>query len=123
MSRKDPAEKAIRDIRRKTRKRYSAEEKIRIVLSGLRGEESIAALCRHEGIAEGLYYSWSKEFLEAGKKRLAGVGEGIVCNVRMADAVGLDSSLPYEPRRMLSAETIATGIIPSKNSDTMIGKN
>ncbi len=72
MSRKDPAEKAIRDIRRKTRKRYSAEEKIRIVLSGLRGEESIAALCRHEGIAEGLYYSWSKEFLEAGKKRLAG---------------------------------------------------
>ena len=72
MSRKDPAEKVIRDIRRKTRKRYSAEEKIRIVLSGLRGEESIAALCRHEGISEGLYYSWSKEFLEAGKKRLAG---------------------------------------------------
>ena len=69
MSRKDPAEKATRDIRRKTRKRYSAEEKIRIVLSGLRGEESIAVLCRHEGIAEG---SWSKEFLEAGKKRLAG---------------------------------------------------
>ena len=56
MSRKDPAEKAIRDNRRKTRKRYSAEEKIRIVLSGLRGEESIAVLCRHEGIAEGLYY-------------------------------------------------------------------
>ena len=72
MSKKDPAEKAVRDIRRKTRKQYSAEEKIRIVLSGLRGEESIAALCRHEGIAEGLYYSWSKEFLEAGKKRLAG---------------------------------------------------
>ena len=72
MSKSDPAEQAIRDIRRKTRKRYSAEEKIRIVLSGLRGEESIAALCRHEGIAEGLYYSWSKEFLEAGKKRLAG---------------------------------------------------
>jgi len=72
MSRKDPAEKAIRDIRRKTRKRYSAEEKIRIVLSGLCGEESIAALCRHEGIAKGLYYSWSKEFLETGKKRLAG---------------------------------------------------
>ena len=72
MSRKDPAEKAIRDIRRKTRKRYSAEEKIRIVLSGRRGEEGIAVLCRHDGIAEGLYYSWSKEFLEAGKKRLAG---------------------------------------------------
>ena len=72
MSKSDPAERAVRDIRRKTRKQYSAEEKIRIVVSGLRGEESIAALCRHEGIAEGLYYSWSKEFLEAGKKRLSG---------------------------------------------------
>ena len=72
MSNSDPAERAVRDIRRKTRKQYSAEEKIRIVVSGLRGEESIAALCRHEGIAEGLYYSWSKEFLEAGKRRLAG---------------------------------------------------
>jgi len=72
MTTKDSAEKAVRDIRRKTRKQYSAEEKIRIVLEGLRGEESIAALCRREGIAESLYYSWSKEFLEAGKKRLAG---------------------------------------------------
>ena len=72
MSSNDPAEKAVRDIRRKTRRQYSAEEKIRIVLDGLRGEDSIAALCRREGIAEGLYYSWSKEFLEAGKKRLAG---------------------------------------------------
>ena len=72
MSPKDPAEKAVRDIRRKTRKQYSVEEKIRIVVSGLRGEESIAALCRREGIAESLYYSWSKEFLEAGKKRLSG---------------------------------------------------
>ena len=72
MSKNDPAERTVRDIRRKTRKQYRAEEKIRIVVSGLRGEESIAALCRREGIAEGLYYSWSKEFLEAGKKRLAG---------------------------------------------------
>ena len=72
MSSKDPTEKAVRDIRRKTRRQYSSEEKIRIVLDGLRGEDSIAALCRREGIAEGLYYSWSKEFLEAGKKRLAG---------------------------------------------------
>ena len=71
---KDRAERAVRDIRRKTRKQYSAEEKIRIVVSGLRGEESILALCRHEGIAEGLYYSWSKEFLEAGKARLEGAG-------------------------------------------------
>ena len=68
MSSKDPTEKAVRDIRCKTRRQYSAEEKIRIVLDGLRGEESIAALCRREGIAEGLYYSWSKEFLEARKK-------------------------------------------------------
>ncbi|KZK98592.1 Transposase [Pseudovibrio sp. Ad14] len=66
------AEKAVKDIRRKTRKRYSTEDKIRIVLAGLRGEDSIAELCRQEGISQGLYYSWSKEFLEAGKKRLAG---------------------------------------------------
>jgi transposase len=72
MSKKPSAEQSVRDIRRKTRKQYSAEEKIRIVLEGLRGEESIAALCRREGIAESLYYSWSKEFLEAGKNRLAG---------------------------------------------------
>ena len=72
MTNKDPAEKAVRDIRRKTRRKHSPEEKIRIVLDGLRGEDSIAALCRREGIAENLYYSWSKEFLEAGKKRLAG---------------------------------------------------
>ncbi len=69
---KPPAERVVRDIRRATRKHHSAEEKIRIVLEGLRGEESIAALCRREGIAESLYYSWSKEFLEAGKRRLAG---------------------------------------------------
>jgi len=72
MTSKDPAEKVVRDIRRRTRRKYSSEEKIRIVLEGLRGEESIAALCRREGIAEGLYCSWSKEFLEAGKKRLSG---------------------------------------------------
>ena len=65
-------EKVVKDIRRATRKQYSAEEKIRIVLAGLKGEESIAELCRREGIAQSLYYSWSKEFLEAGKKRLAG---------------------------------------------------
>ena len=69
---KAPAEQVIKDIRRATRKQYGAEEKIRIVLEGLRGEESIAALCWREGIAESLYYNWSKEFLEAGKKRLAG---------------------------------------------------
>ena len=66
------AEKTVKDIRRATRKRHATEEKIRIVLEGLRGEYSIAELCRREGIAQSLYYSWSKEFLEAGKKRLAG---------------------------------------------------
>jgi len=65
-------EKVVKDIRRATRKQYSAEEKIRVVLDGLKGEGSIAELCRREGIAQSLYYSWSKEFLEAGKKRLAG---------------------------------------------------
>ena len=66
------SERTVKDIRRATRKQYSAEEKIRIVLDGLRGEDSIAELCRREGIAQSLYYKWSKEFLEAGKKRLAG---------------------------------------------------
>ena len=69
---KDAAEKLVKNIRRRTSRKYSAEEKIRIVLAGLRGEESIAALCRREGIAESLYYKWSKEFLEAGKRRLSG---------------------------------------------------
>jgi transposase len=62
----------VKEIRRATRRQFSAEEKIRIVLSGLRGEDSIAELCRREGIVQNLYYRWSKEFLEAGKKRLAG---------------------------------------------------
>ena len=69
---KDAADKLVKNIRRRTSRKYSAEEKIRIVLAGLRGEESIAALCRREGIAESLYYKWSKEFLEAGKRRLSG---------------------------------------------------
>ena len=68
----DGAEKLVRDIRRATRRQYSAEEKIRIVLEGLRGEASIAELCSKEGIAQRMYYGWSKEFLEAGKRRLAG---------------------------------------------------
>ena len=69
---KDSTEKAVRDIRRATRRHYSAQEKIRIVLEGLRGEDSIAQLCRKEGINQNLYYRWSKAFLEAGKKRLSG---------------------------------------------------
>ena len=68
---RDP-ESVVREIRRKTRRQFSAEEKIRIVLEGLRGEVSIAELCRREGIVSNLYYRWSKDFLEAGKKRLQG---------------------------------------------------
>ena len=69
---RDPAERVVKDIRRATRRHFTAEDKIRIVLEGLRGEDSIAELCRREWIVQNLYYRWSKEFLEAGKKRLAG---------------------------------------------------
>jgi transposase len=72
MGNQGSAEETIRTIKRKTRRKYSGEEKIRIVVEGLRGEESIAALCRREGISQSLYYKWSKEFLEAGKARLIG---------------------------------------------------
>ena len=69
---KEPATQVLKNIRRATRRRFSAEDKIRIVLEGLRGEDSVAELCRREGIVQNLYYRWSKDFLEAGKKRLAG---------------------------------------------------
>ena len=69
---KAPAEQVVRDIRRATRRHFAAEDKMRIVLEGLRGEDSVAELCRREGIVQNLYYRWSKDFLEAGKKRLAG---------------------------------------------------
>ncbi len=115
MSTRSPAEKAVRDIRRKTRKQYSAEEKIRIILEGLRGEESIAALCRREGIAESLYDSWSKEFLEAGKKRLAGdtgrqatSGEVKDLKREMRDMKELVAELSLE-NRLLKKSMIADG--------------
>lgn len=69
---KGSSEKTVRDIKRRTRRKYSAEEKIRIILDGLRGEDSIAEICRREGINQNLYYRWSKDFMEAGKKRLMG---------------------------------------------------
>jgi transposase len=72
MSEEQTPEKIVREIKRRTRRKFSSEEKIRIVLEGLRGEESIAELCRREGISPNLYYNWSKEFLEAGKRRLMG---------------------------------------------------
>jgi transposase len=72
MSKKRDPERVVREIKRKTRRRFTAEEKIRIVLGGLRGEDTIAGLCRREGISPNLYYNWSKEFLEAGQQRLMG---------------------------------------------------
>ena len=115
MNGKDPAEKVVRDIRRKTRRKHSTEGKIRIVPEWLRGEESIAALCRREGIAEGLYYSWSKEFLEAGKKRLAGdtgrqATSGEVKGLRqeMRDVKELVADLSLE-NRLLKKSVIGHG--------------
>jgi transposase len=78
---KEPAEKVVKDIRRMTRRKFSAEEKIRIVLEGLRGEESIAELCRREGIVQNLYYRWSKDFLEAGKQEAVGWRYGAGSNL------------------------------------------
>lgn len=69
---REAVEKTVRDIKRRTRRYFGAEDKIRVILQGLRGEESIAEICRKEGLHQNLYYRWSKEFLEAGKKRLAG---------------------------------------------------
>jgi transposase len=110
------AEQHVRDIRRATRKKYSAEEKIRIVLAGLRGEYSISELCRREGIAESLYYSWSKEFLEAGKRRLAGDTErqansGEVKGLRheMGDLKELVAELTLENRLLKKSMTGAGG--------------
>lgn len=110
-----PSERLVKNIRRATRKQYSAEEKIRVVLDGLRGESSIAELCRREGIAEGLYYSWSKEFLEAGKKRLSGdtarqATSGEVKDLRreMADLKEVVADLTLE-NRLLKKSMVGDG--------------
>ncbi len=92
-TRQTGATEAIKDIRRATRKQYSAEEKIRIVLDGLRGEETIAELCRIEGIAQSIYYKWSKEFMEAGKRRLAG-------DTARAASIGEVTALRREAREL-----------------------
>ena len=112
MSSASGVDQTVRDIRRRTRKQYSAEEKIRIVLAGLRGEDSIAELCRREGIAESLYYSWSKEFLEAGKKRLSGdtarqASSGEVKDLRreMRDMKELVADLTLENRLLKKSMT------------------
>src|ERR1700683_1414253 len=96
---KEPAEKVVQEIRRAARKHYSAEDKIRIVLEGLRGEDSIAELCRREGIAQNLYYRWSKDFLEAGKKRLA---PSIECHDPLNAGLVLPFQRPRDGRSTLS---------------------
>jgi transposase len=112
---KTTSEQVVKNIRRATRKHHSAEEKIRIVLDGLRGEYSIAELCRREGIAESLYYSWSKEFLEAGKRRLAGdtsraatTGEVTTLRREVRDMKILVADLALE-NRLLKKSMIADG--------------
>jgi transposase len=85
MSESSGPESVVREVRRKTRRKFSSEEKIRIVLEGLRGEESIAELCRREGISPNLYYNWSKEFLEAGKKRLSGNTKREATSIEVVD--------------------------------------
>ena len=82
-------EKAVREIKRRTRRRFSPEDKIRIVLQGLRGEDSIAELCRREGLHQNQYYRWSKEFLEAGRKRLEGAMKRVRYSIRDNDALAL----------------------------------
>ena len=113
---KKKAESTVRQIRRKTRKKYSAEDKIRIVIEGLRGEMTVAELCRKEGISQSLYYKWSKEFLEAGKQRLAGNtkrqadgGEVIVSGQRTGDQLHMEISNPVSqsPKNKKSGNKMA----------------
>ena len=115
MTKKRSAEKTVRDIRRATRRKYSAEEKIRIVIEGLRGEDSVAELCRREGINSNVYYRWSKEFMEAGKKRLAGdvsreATSDEVKDLR-AEAAALKEALAEQlmENRLLKKSVIADG--------------
>ena len=111
----DAAKKAVRDIKRATRRHFSAEDKIRIVIAGLRGEDSIGELCRKEGIHQNLYYRWSKDFLEAGKKRLSGdtVREASSDEVKglRAEARQLKEALAEVTleNRLLKKSTIAGG--------------
>ncbi len=102
----------MREVRRRTRRRPSPEEKIRIVLEGLRGEESIASLCRREGIAANLYYKWSKEFLEAGKKRLQGDTKREATSSEVIDLRKENDQL-----KQLVAELSLTNRVLKKNSN------
>lgn len=112
---KDEADKTVRNIKRQTRRKFNSEEKIRIVLAGLRGEDSIAELCRREGIHQNLYYRWSREFLDAGKKRLDGdtqreAGTNEVKELRRENAA-LKEALAEEmlEKRLLKKSVIGDG--------------
>ena len=120
MSEKSSPESVVREIRRKTRRRFCAEEKIRIVLEGLKGEETIAELCRREGISPNLYYNWSKEFLEAGKRRLKGdtkreatSGEVVELRQENAELKYLVAELSLK-NRMLKKNETPLGDAPGK---------
>src|ERR671911_526470 len=107
---KEPAAQVVKNIRRATRRHFSAEDKIRIVLEGLRGEDSIAELCRREGIVQNLYYRWSKEFLEAGKK---GLVEQSPLSVRQTLA---KLGIPGRPSTVGAISIKAAGRRPSKTA-------
>ncbi len=119
MMKKISAEKTVRDIRRATRRKYSAEEKIRIVLEGLRGEEFISELCRREDINSNVYYRWPKEFMEAGKKRLAGdiVREASSDEVKQlrAEAAALKEALAES---VMENRLLKKSVIEDGESDT-----
>ena len=113
MTKAGSTEKVVREIRRRTRRRFSAEEKIQIVLEGLRGEEGIAALCRRDGIAPNLYYRWIKEFLEAGKKRLLGDTPREATSTEIQDLRRENSN-----RKQVVAETVRENRVLKKNLRT-----
>ena len=106
------SEKIIRDIKRNTRKQYSAEEKIRIVLDGVRGEASMAELCRREGIAQSLYYKWSKDFMQAGKKRLAG---DIVRQANTSDVTALRREA-RDLKEVVAEQTLELRLLKKKHA-------
>jgi transposase len=107
-------EAVVREIRRRTRRKFSAEEKIRIVLEGLKGEESIAEICRREGIAPTLYYKWSKEFLEAGKRRLQGDTKREATSHEVTDLRKENSHLKH-----MVAELLMRNRVLKKNAEGM----
>src|SRR5512135_221874 len=117
MGNKVSAEETIRDVKRKTRKKYSSEEKIRIVLEGLRGEVSIAELCRKEGIHQNVYYKWSKDFLEAGKKRLQGDTEREATSSEVVDLKKENDQL-----KALVAELSLKNRVLKKTWDGLVGE-